>query len=262
MHLSVTNLKDKYLEKLSNYIYKNDNIYLECDLFNFKEISLLKDKNFFCKFYYDIFEELIGENGTFVTPSFTYSWASNTKDKLFNIKKTLSKCGIFSNYALQKQKLFRSNDPMFSLLISGPFNFNYDSKCSFGKNSIYHQMFDANFKIIHFGLKYFDPTFIHFVEQKFDHEVAPIIYRKNFRFKGYYIDMYNEKHYDYWDCFMRNEKNDYKYSYDKIENIFDSKNLSKFKINNANIFITSSKHFCETYFNKLLNNKNYFIYYE
>ena len=41
----------------------------------------------------------------------------------------------------------------------------------------------------------------------------------------------------------------------KLKIPFDSKNLSKFKINNANIFITSSKLFCETYFNKLLDNK-------
>lgn len=105
MDLSITNLKDKYFKKLSNYINKNDNIYLECDLFNFKESSLLQDKNFFCKFYFDIFKELIGENGTFVTPSFTYSWASNNKDKSFNIKKSLSKCGILSNYVLQNEKL-------------------------------------------------------------------------------------------------------------------------------------------------------------
>ena len=57
--------------------------------------------------------------------------------------------------------------------------------------------------------------------------------------------MYNEKHYDYWDCFMRNEKNDYKYSYDKIENTFDSKICLSLKLI-TQIFLLLTKLFCET----------------
>ena len=255
-------IRKKYTDILSNFIKKNDNIYIECDLLNFKEKSLLIDKSFFCKFYLEIFKELIGNNGTLVTPSFSYSWGSDLKRKIFNIMHTPSKCGIFSNYIINETDILRTHDPMFSLLVSGPYDFDFNYKNSFGNDSLYKQMHDANFKILHFGLPYFDPTFIHLVEQNYNDNVETLDYRKNYSFDGFYVDSFNNEYYDHWWSFMRNNSFKYKYLYSKIENIFDPKILSKISINNAKIYIINSKNFCEIYYDKLLEDKNFFIKYE
>ena len=84
---------------LSNLLRKMI-IFILSVIFKFQKKSLLIDKSFFCKFYLEIFRELIGNNGTIVTPSFSYSWGSDLKRKIFNIMHTPSKCGIFSNYIM------------------------------------------------------------------------------------------------------------------------------------------------------------------
>ncbi len=66
-----------------------------------------------------LFKEIIkylGENGTLVIPTFTYSL---TKNKLFDVNNTKSSIGIFSEYFRNIPGTVRSSHPIFSMSAIG-----------------------------------------------------------------------------------------------------------------------------------------------
>ncbi len=119
--------------------------------------------------YYKLFKEaifeVIGEAGTLVVPTFTYSFL---KKEVFDYNKTPSLCGFFSEMVREDIESLRSEDANFSVAAIGgkaEFFTSNLSVYSFGKDSFWDRFFKKKGKICNFN---FDAasTFIHYVERE------------------------------------------------------------------------------------------------
>ena len=171
-----------FLKKLK--IKKGDTIFFHGNsmgIFQVKGVNPQKKTELFWKSV----KEFIGKKGTIIVPSFTYSLG---KKEVFNVKKSKSKIGQFSEDFRKKNYLGRTCDPIFSVCVYGkdrlkikklPYN------NSFGKNSIFDYLYSNNVKIICLGCGLETVTFIHYVEQ-----ILNVPYRK---FKIFNTNILNEE---------------------------------------------------------------------
>jgi len=251
---------DLLTKKLSRIIKKGDTLYLESDLTSFRKIFLCcKSKKQFLNFFLNIFNKLIGVNGTLIVPSFSYSWGNNKKIKYFDLKKTESETGIFSKYIFKK-KPTRTLDPMFSCLILGKKKSYYsnNSNNSFGPGSIFEKLLIQNAKLVSFGLNRFDPTFVHYVEQFFDTNFKKINYRYLKKISGIIIK--DKKRYkDNYFTFLRKKNNKFYNEKNIKKDLLKAKKLNWIKLLNTNIYIVEAKDFYNFGITGMKKNKNYFI---
>jgi len=164
---------------LKNVGLKNgDKIFIHSNIGFFGK---LKDANDSSK-YYENFKtaifEIIGSEGTLVVPTFTYSFMN---DEIFDIEKSPTACGIFSEMVRKDTNGIRSNDPNFSVSAIGmDSNFFTDNlpNHSFDLNSFWDRFLQKNGKICNFN---FDSgsTFFHFVEKTLN-----VSYRYDKKFSG------------------------------------------------------------------------------
>ena len=78
--ISHLNQFDHFFDLMSEYISKNDTIYVELDLMNFATIdSNSISRSEFLNFFLKLFSELVGEKGNLIVPTFSYSWGENNK---------------------------------------------------------------------------------------------------------------------------------------------------------------------------------------
>jgi len=118
-----------------------------------------------CKTIFDAIFEVIGDSGTLIVPTFTYSFCNN---QIFDIYNSPSKCGFFTEFIRKKSDAFRSEDPLISVAAIGaqakalirdvPEN-------SYGEDSFFDRFYKIGGKICNFN---FDAgsTFIHYIERK------------------------------------------------------------------------------------------------
>ena len=162
-------------------IEKDDTIYCHSNIGFFglpeQEISDNLPKVFF-----DCLQEKVGENGTLIFPTFTYSFSQNrnntffskndygknvVKNNVFDLKNSKSNMGLLSEYARLIPNSTRTADPFFSSVIIGKLN-NYLSKNisnnSFGQNSLFERLHKINAKVLTFNFP--GTTFIHYVERE------------------------------------------------------------------------------------------------
>lgn len=134
-----------------------------------------------CRIITSAIFEVIGESGTFVVPTFTYSFGSDKVEKVFDIENSSSGMGIFAEYIRKLPEAKRSADPMFSVAAVGKkaeeLTKNISTEC-FGKDSFWDRFYKFGGKICNFN---FDSgsTFIHYVEKCLN-----VPYRKNYKFSG------------------------------------------------------------------------------
>ena len=249
------------LKPLSNILKKkispNKIVYLECNLFG--TLNELKKQNpkIILKEFTNMFLKLIGDKGTLITPSFSYSWGQTKNLKIFDKNNTYSTTGIFSEYLRKLKKFDRSEDPMFSCLIYG-YKSNYFldiSNTSFGNKSVFHKLYLKNSYLVNYGIRKFDPTFVHFVEEYFNNNIKKINYRKLFKFKGI-INKKRGIHYS----FMRVRGSKYIY-YDKNikKELIKKKLLIHKRILNQDLYICKAKDFFVVGFEILKKNNKFFI---
>lgn len=250
-----------FISKLKKYINKNDTLYIELDLSKFNTIfDEIKSRDKFLKFFLNIFEKLVGKNGNIIVPSFSYSWGKDKKNKIFDKKKSPSMTGAFPNFFKSLKNVNRTLDPNFSCLIYGK-----DKKIlssignnSFGKNSIYEKLHNKNAKLVTFGLKAFDPTFVHYVEQFYDENIKKIKYRYLKKIKGELIIGKKKKSKIFY-SFLRNLKAKRIYSDYNIKKVMkDKKELISVNILNNKIYICEAKKFFNTGIKEMQKNKYFF----
>ena len=119
--------------------------------------------------YYKIFKraifKVIGDAGTMINPTFSYSFCKGEK---FDPKNTPSDCGLFSNLSLTDKEAIRSEDANFSVVAIGK-NAKYftenPAKYSFGKDSFWERFLNKNGKII-FNHSITEKVFYHYVNDK------------------------------------------------------------------------------------------------
>jgi aminoglycoside 3-N-acetyltransferase len=114
----------------------------------------------------DSFLDVIGTEGTLITPTFTYSFCQG---RPYIHERTFSQVGLFSNYILSRKDSIRSFHPIFSFAAIGKQANDICgkvSKSSFGEGSVFHKLHQLNSKILFFNAGFISCTFVHYIEQK------------------------------------------------------------------------------------------------
>lgn len=250
-----------FIEKLNKHINKNDTLYIELDLSGFYKIyDEVKSRDQFLMFFFKVFKKLVGKNGNIIVPSFSYSWGKDKKNKIFDTKESPCLTGAFPNFFKNLKNVKRTLDPNFSCLIYGKDKNKLASigDNSFGKNSIYEKLHNKNAKLVSFGLKFFDPTFVHYVEQYYDENIKKIKYRYLKKIKGDFKVDYKKKTKVFY-CFLKNLKTKRIYSDHNIKKEMKKKGeLYSTHILNNKIYICEAKNFFNTGLNGMKKNKYFF----
>ena len=124
------------------------------------------NENKISKFIFNVIREFLGKNGTILVPTYSYSFSKSDKKKLsvFNIYKTPSKIGPFSNFFIKQNGVIRSIDPMISIAGLGPNAkkiLNDIPNTSYGKDCVFERLLKIkNAKCCNLGL---GPNWIPFI---------------------------------------------------------------------------------------------------
>jgi len=200
-----TYTKQEFIQSLYPYIHPGDTLALEIDTMRFGKIHPGLTKVTFLQTIFQIFIELVGPKGNLIIPTFSYSWGLDSPEKHFDVQHTPSKVGLFPEYFRQRADTIRTLDPMFSFALWGPNKekLSQTSNQSFGKGSLYEKLHQLNAKLVSFGLKKHDPTFIHYIEQYFHENIQPLDYRFIKEFTGTLIAYQGEPRLHNQFCFSR-----------------------------------------------------------
>lgn len=157
-------------------IKKGDTIFVHSDITVFGKLAL-KDRNKLLKTLVDILKECVGEAGTIIMPTFTYSFC---KGEDFDVEKSKSTVGILTEYFRNMPDVDRTVQPIFSCAVCGKDKEKYldIGKDSFGTKSIFDILHKNNGKLLFFGADFHACTYIHHLEQSFK---VPYRYLKTFK---------------------------------------------------------------------------------
>lgn len=159
-------------------LQSRDVVMVHSDLGTFGKLGQITSREEFLNEILHAFLNVIGNEGTLIVPTYTYSFC---KDEIFDVKFSKSSTGLFCEYVRKQKNAIRSNDPIFSHAGIGPaakkLLRNVGNEC-FGKNSFFDRLYHENGKIVNFG-KYFDITFLHYIESNYK-----VSYRYHKKFLG------------------------------------------------------------------------------
>lgn len=138
---------------------------------------------------YNAFREVLGEEGTFLVPVYTYSFCKNEP---FNVQNSQSSVGAFTEKFRKLPNVKRSIEPIFSVAGIGPMTEelfkDLPMEC-FGSDCIYERLVKANASICNIGVGFRYATFVHYVEQ-----TVGVPYRFKKVFAGDIIENDNRRH--------------------------------------------------------------------
>ena len=120
-------------------------------------------------------ENLFGTN--YILPTYNYDFP---KSKIFDINKDVSQTGVFTEFCRKKTFFFRSNIPIFSSISRNKnliINNSNKTINPFDKNSEWENLYLNKGKIINFG-SLFSPTYIHYIEHKFQDNIHYRYFKK------------------------------------------------------------------------------------
>jgi len=113
----------------------------------------------------DSFLSVLGEQGTLIVPTYTYSLG---KGEIFDVQNTPSAIGEFPEIFRKKQNANRSRDPMLSNAAIGPMSdriLKGISNSCYGRNSAFEKMLNLNATICTLGIGLHWATFRHHIEE-------------------------------------------------------------------------------------------------
>ena len=253
---------DLFISKLKPFINPKDYIYIEIDIMSFGKLyDLTLSKEEILEAINQIFRNLVGELGHICVPSFSYSWGKENSEKVFDIKKSIGQVGVFPEFIRKKNNTHRTKDPMFSVLINGPKSEEFCTidNSSFGHNSIFQKLHKENAKLITFGLKQYDPTFVHYIEEFFDNNYRTLKYRKVKKFKGFFIEN-NQKIEGEHFVFARDLNSKLKFDHKNLFNDLKQKKvLDSVKIGSGYIHISDCNSVFETAIAGLHKDSHYLV---
>ena len=161
-------------------IKSGDVLMINADLGRFGKLGEIINREEFASIFIEAFRQTVGEEGTLIVPTFTYSFCNN---EIYDPDNTPSKVGLFTEQLRKRKGAFRSIHPMFSVAAVGKRAEELTKsigKNSFGKGSIYDKLQKIkNSKYVIFGVDYFACTQIHYIE-----EILKAPYRYVKKFKG------------------------------------------------------------------------------
>ena len=150
MNYDITTKLSKVINTLN--IKKNDNIYVSG---NFINLGIISKKNYqdMPKILYNLLKKKIGPKGTIIVPSHSFNLIN--RNEIFDVKKTQSESGAFSNFILKQKKTVRQIHPFSSSAAIG-FNAKYicsnNTKHVYGPSSPFERMIKLKTKFISFGI--------------------------------------------------------------------------------------------------------------
>ena len=146
------------------HLTKGDTIYCHSSIGYFGRLLNCDNADDLCECFFDSIFEIIGDSGTLIVPTYTYSFPKN---EIFSPNKSVSKMGIFSEWVRKHTDSLRVVDPCYSASVIGK-NKEYFIKNatvnSFGKNSVFDKFFNLNGRIL--CLNFPGNTFIQYIERK------------------------------------------------------------------------------------------------
>ena len=136
-----------------------------------------------CKVLHEAFIEVLGDQGTLLVPTYTYSIG---KGEVYDIQDTPSTVGPYTEYFRKLPGAVRSRDPMLAVTGMGPKAEDLLTdlpKTCYGEGSLYHRMRKIGARICNVGISLYWATFRHHIE-----EVANVPFRFKKLFTGYICD--------------------------------------------------------------------------
>jgi len=124
--------------------------------------------------------DVIGTTGTFITPTYSYSFCSGED---FNPQQTPGRVGGFGEWFRRQKGVIRSEDPIFSVAGIGPAAtalFHGLPKDCFGQGCLYERLLESKTKVCNIGLTLLCFTPIHYLEK-----TVGVPYRYDKFFTGY-----------------------------------------------------------------------------
>lgn len=157
-------------------VKNGDTVFVHSDISVFGRLAAL-DRDFLLHALTDSIRESVGERGTIIMPTFSYSFCNN---ELFDPAKTRSTVGVLTEHFRNEKGARRTAHPIFSVAISGKRAGEYldIGKDSFDEDSIFGKLRLTKGRIVFFGAPFQSCTYIHHIEQM--HGV-PYRYMKTFK---------------------------------------------------------------------------------
>lgn len=155
---------NKILKKFK--IKHDDNIMIHGDIgainqLDFSPRDRIEDK--LSKFYKLLLQKY-NFNGTLLIPTFTWKFC---RKKIFNVEKSQSELGLFSELSRKIKFGKRTSHPIYSFKLFGnnlKYFLNSSINTCFGKNSIFEKFVELNGKIMCIGCNFNSITLIHYIE--------------------------------------------------------------------------------------------------
>lgn len=187
-----------------------------------------------CETLYEVLNSFIGPAGNIIVPTFTYSYRRN---EIFDVRRSASINGIFSEHIRKHDSVYRNDDPLVSFAGIGknvPEIIKRKSKNCFGRDSVFESLFAADTKFIGLGVGWDDGySFMMHLEK-----LADVPFREDRTFVGESIGKDGVKFVDEAVHFVRNGFREYKRS----RTNFCESLLSDQKINSS--YLHGIGHFC------------------
>ncbi len=156
-----------------------DMVYLSTQLYGIGPIAGLRTRDEYVSAVLSAFQNVIGERGTLVVPTFTQQVGRYGLS--FELEQTISLTGIFGEYVRQMPSSVRSLHPIFSVSALGYLAKELCADISpvaFGADSIFDRMTKRNAKVVCMGFDYYSGhivSLMHHVETMF---AVPYYYNK------------------------------------------------------------------------------------
>lgn len=176
-------------------IKQGDIIFIHSDVSVFGKLGEIRDKDKFLGTILGAFKEAVGQQGTIIMPTFTYSF---TKGETYCPETTPSTVGVLTEFFRKQNDVVRTIHPIFSAAIWGKDKAYFSeelSKDSFNDDSIFGKLRKKEGKLVFFGVNLQAMTFLHHIEQI--HGV-PYRYMKSFKGKIKVGDKEYEDSYTYY----------------------------------------------------------------
>lgn len=145
-------------------VREGDAIFVHSDISVFGKLCL-PDRNFLFNALIDLLMECVGNEGTLIMPTFTYSFCNAS---VYDVEESRSSVGALTEYFRMRSDVKRTDHPIFSVAICGKKRdeFIKTGKDSFDEESIFGKLHKVDGKIVMLGSPFVSScTFLHHVEQ-------------------------------------------------------------------------------------------------
>ena len=160
-------------------IHKGDTLFIHSNLGFFGFLDGVNNSDGLCQAFFDELMRVLGENGTIIVPTFTYSFP---RKEIFDPFDPVREMGIFSEWIRRHPDSHRSLDPSYSVAGIGKFSEELTWNApenSFDENSFFGRFHEADGVVLNLN---FDAgsTLLHFIERQMN-----VPYRFDKTFEGY-----------------------------------------------------------------------------